>query len=85
MDLCTDLCLKFTKVYRVCMTRTNIEIDDSAVEAVMRRYQLTTKKDAVNFALRALASEPLSVHEARAMRGRGWEGDLDAMRESRPA
>lgn len=67
------------------MARTNIDIDEEAVAAVMRRYHLDTKKDAVNFALRALASEPLTVEDARNMRGSGWDGDLDQMRESRSA
>jgi len=70
-------------VYRWCMARTNIDIDDEAVEAVMRRYQLKSKRDAVNFALRAMAGEALSLDEARALRGSGWEGDLDEMRTSR--
>ncbi|HET8928048.1 MAG TPA: type II toxin-antitoxin system VapB family antitoxin [Microbacterium sp.] len=65
------------------MTRTNIDLDDSAVEAVMRRFAFTTKRDAVNYALRALAAEPLSLEAALAMEGTGWEGDLDQMRESR--
>jgi Arc/MetJ family transcription regulator len=65
------------------MSRTNIDIDDEACAEVMRRYRLTTKRDAVNFALRALAAEPLSVDEARGMRGSGWEGELDVVRESR--
>ncbi len=51
----------------------------------MRRYQLSTKRDAVNFALRALAAEPLTIDEARGLRGSGWDGDLDAMRGSRTA
>jgi len=67
------------------MARTNIDLDEEAVAAVMRRFHLGTKKDAVNFALRALASEPLTVKEARNLRGSGWDGDLDQMRESRPA
>ncbi len=46
----------------------------------MRRYQLTAKRGAINFPLRTLAAEPASVEEARALRGIGWEGDLDAMR-----
>ena len=62
------------------MSRTNINIDDQACAEVMRRYQLTTKREAINFALRTLAAEPASVEEARALRGTGWEGDLDAMR-----
>lgn len=69
-------------VYNWCMSRTNIDIDDTACAEVMRRYQLSTKKEAVNFALRILAAEPLSLKEAENMRGSGWEGDLDKMRTS---
>lgn len=69
----------------MCMSRTNIDLDDAAVAAVMHRYHLASKRDAVNFALRALAAEPLPLDQARALRGSGWEGDLDAMRESRTA
>ena len=50
----------------------------------MRRYHLTTKREAVNFALRALAAEPLGIDEARSLRGSGWEGDLDELRTSHP-
>lgn len=49
----------------------------------MRRYRLRTKREAINFALRALAAEPLSVDSARKLRGSGWSGDLDAMRTDR--
>lgn len=65
------------------MVRTNVDIDDRACAEVMRRYQLPTKREAINFALRTLAAEPASVNEARSMRGVGWEGDLDAMRSAR--
>jgi Arc/MetJ family transcription regulator len=65
------------------MTRTNVDLDDEACRAVMERYQLTTKREAVNFALRTLAGEPLDVEHARALRGSGWEGDLDALRTDR--
>ena len=64
------------------MSRTNINIDDLACAEVMRRYQLTTKREAINFALRTLAAEPASVEEARTLRGIGWEGDLDTMRSN---
>lgn len=67
-------------VYAWHMARTNIDLDDDACAAVMRRYQLSTKREAVNFALRTLAAEPLGVEEARRMRGSGWDGDLDEMR-----
>ena len=70
-------------VYYRCMSRTNVDIDDQACAEVMRRYQLATKREAINFALRTLAAEPASVDEARALRGIGWEGDLDAMRSNR--
>jgi Arc/MetJ family transcription regulator len=67
------------------MARTNIDIDDAACRAVMDRYHLATKRDAVNFALRALAAEPLDPEEARRLRGSGWVGDLDEQRATRPA
>ena len=65
------------------MSRTNIDIDEDACRLVMERYQLSTKRDAVNFALRTVAGEPLSLEKARSLRGSGWEGDLDEMRISR--
>jgi len=67
------------------MSRTNIDIDDEACGIVMRRYGLRSKRDAVNFALRHLALEALSLEDARAMRGAGWEGDLDALRAATAA
>ncbi len=65
------------------MTRTNIDLDDDACHEVMGRYHLATKREAVNLALRRLAGEPLDVADARALRGSGWDGDLDEMRASR--
>jgi Arc/MetJ family transcription regulator len=65
------------------MARTNIDLDDQACEAIMRRYDLSTKRDAVNFALRTVASEMLDLDQARRLRGSGWEGDLDEMRTTR--
>ena len=65
------------------MSRTNIDLDDEACRSVMARYHLTTKREAVNFALRTIAGEALSVAEARRLRGTGWDGDLDEMRTTR--
>jgi len=65
------------------MARTNVDIDEKACAVVMRRYRLKTKREAVNFALRALAAEPLTLDSARKLRGSGWIGDLDAMRTDR--
>jgi Arc/MetJ family transcription regulator len=65
------------------MGRTNVDIDDAACKIVMNRYHLSTKRDAINFALRLVAAEPFNLEDARALRGSGWEGDVEAMRESR--
>jgi Arc/MetJ family transcription regulator len=65
------------------MSRTNVDLDDGACQAVMERYNLSTKREAVNFALRVVAAEPLDLDQARALRGSGWEGDLDELRTDR--
>lgn len=65
------------------MSRTNIDIDDELCQQVMDRYHLTTKREAVNMALRHLAGEPLGLEDARSLRGSGWDGDLDELRTSR--
>jgi Arc/MetJ family transcription regulator len=67
----------------MCMSRTNIDIDEDACRTVMARYHLTTKREAVNFALRTLAGEAITVEEARQLRGSGWQGNLDEMRTAR--
>jgi Arc/MetJ family transcription regulator len=53
----------------VSRTRTNIEIDDDAIRAVMDRYGVHTKTEAVDLALRHLAGQPMTREEALAMRG----------------
>jgi Arc/MetJ family transcription regulator len=65
--------------------RTNIDIDEELIARVMRIHRLSTKREAVDYALRQLVAMPLSRDEALAMEGSGWHGDLDAMRESRVA
>jgi Arc/MetJ family transcription regulator len=64
--------------------RTNIEIDDELVAIVMRRYRVSTKRAAVDLALRRLAGEPLSLAEALELEGSGWEGDLEELRAAGP-
>jgi Arc/MetJ family transcription regulator len=63
------------------MARTNVELDDELIARVMRRYGLTTKRAAIDLALRRLDFEPMSREEALAMRGTGWEGNLDELRD----
>ena len=65
------------------MARTNIDIDEKACADIMRRFQIETKRDAVNFALRSIAAEPMSLEDAKAMSGTGWDGDLEEMRSSK--
>lgn len=67
----------------MCMGRTNIDIDDAACRVVMSRYHLSTKREAVNFALRLVAAEPFNLEDARALRGSGWDEDLEVMRATR--
>ncbi len=50
-------------------TRTNIELDDAYVEAIMDRYAVRTKTAAVDLALRHLVGQPMTREEALAMRG----------------
>jgi Arc/MetJ family transcription regulator len=58
-------------VYTWCMSkvRTNIEIEDTYLQAVMNRYSVRTKTEAVDLALRHLAGQPMTREEALAMRG----------------
>jgi Arc/MetJ family transcription regulator len=65
------------------MARTSDDIDEEACAVIMRRYRLSSKRDAINYALRLVAGETLDVEQARALRGAGWEGALDEKRSSR--
>ena len=47
----------------------------------MRLLNLRTKREVVQLALeRRVSSKAMSPEEQLAMQGRGWEGDLDALR-----
>ena len=67
-------------VYCWCMprVRTNIELEDSYVRAIMERFGVHTKTEAVDLALRHLAGQPMSRAEALAMRGVHAIGDIPA-------
>jgi Uncharacterized protein conserved in bacteria (DUF2191). len=63
--------------------RTNIEIDDGVLEEVRRLTGATTKRQAVDIALRELVAR---YRRAGLLELRGkvrWEGDLDESRASR--
>jgi Arc/MetJ family transcription regulator len=62
--------------------RTNIEIEETYLRVVMDRYDLRTKTEAVELALRHLAGQPMSRDEALAMRGVRAIGEVPA--DTRP-
>lgn len=64
----------------MCMTRTNIDLDDELIAEVMRRFDVKTKREAVDLALRRLVGEPLTREFLLSLEGIGWDGDLDGMR-----
>jgi Arc/MetJ family transcription regulator len=56
----------------LCMTRTNIDLDDELVETVMKQNGLKTKKEAVDFALRKVVRRIPTIEEIRSLRGIGF-------------
>lgn len=56
--------------------RTNIEIEAAYVTAIMDRYGVHTKTEAVDLALRHLAGQPMTREEALAMRGAHAIGEI---------
>jgi Arc/MetJ family transcription regulator len=66
------------------MSRTNIDIDDDLAAEVMRRFGLTTKRAAVDLALRRLVGLPLTREFLLGLEGIGWQGDLNDLRSERP-
>ncbi|HSC18975.1 MAG TPA: type II toxin-antitoxin system VapB family antitoxin [Rhizomicrobium sp.] len=63
--------------------RTNIDIDDRLLSSAMTAAELPTKKATVEEGLRLLVRMKKQVQSLRALRGTGWEGDLNAMRQGR--
>jgi Arc/MetJ family transcription regulator len=58
--------------------RTNIEIEDLYVQAIMDRFGVRTKTQAVELALRHLAGQPMTREEALSMRGAHALGEVPA-------
>jgi Arc/MetJ family transcription regulator len=63
--------------------RTNIEIDDALLSQAMKAAGLSTKRATVEEGLRLLVQMRGQVRALAELKGLGWEGDLDAMREGR--
>jgi Arc/MetJ family transcription regulator len=64
--------------------RTNIEIDDRLMAQAIRLTGLPTKRAVVEEGLRLLVRVRKQARALKALRGLGWEGDLDEMRQDRP-
>jgi Arc/MetJ family transcription regulator len=62
------------------VARTNLDVDEDLVAEAMRRYGLTTKRAAVDFALRQLVGSTMTRDELLAMEGTGWSADMSDMR-----
>jgi Arc/MetJ family transcription regulator len=63
--------------------RTNIDIDDKLMKAAMKATGAKTKRAAVEAALRKVIQLKKQERILRLFGKVQWEGDLDAMRESR--
>ncbi|MDO8308190.1 MAG: type II toxin-antitoxin system VapB family antitoxin [Actinomycetota bacterium] len=56
------------------MSRTNIEIDDVLIAECMSRFDLPTKRSAVEFALRRLVATAPGAASIAETAGMGWDG-----------
>ena len=57
-------------------------VDDELIGRAMRLYELRTKQEAIDLALRRLVGE-YTQRDMLDMEGIGWGGDLEEMRRSR--
>ena len=63
--------------------RTNIDLDDELIAEAMAVTGLATKKAAVEAGLRLLVRRHEQKKALAELKGIGWEGNLDAIREGR--
>jgi Arc/MetJ family transcription regulator len=63
--------------------RTNIEIDDALLSDAMAASGLATKRATVEEGLRLLVQIRRQVKALASLKGLGWDGDLDEMRQGR--
>jgi Arc/MetJ family transcription regulator len=60
--------------------RTNIDIDDKLMAEAMKSCGLRTKKATVERALQEFITRRNQMKALEELRGIGWEGDLEEMR-----
>ncbi len=70
---------------RIIGMRTNIDIDDALLSQAMAAAGLPTKRATVEEGLRLLVRLREQAKALAELKGIGWEGDLDQMRQGRPA
>ena len=63
--------------------RTNIEIDDVLLSRAMKAAGLSTKRATVEEGLRLLVQVREQSRALSRLKGLGWDGDLEEMREGR--
>jgi Arc/MetJ family transcription regulator len=65
--------------------RTNIEIDDKLMAQALKLTGLPTKRAVVEEGLRLMVRLRRQAQGLKALRGLGWEGDIDEIRQDRPS
>ena len=63
--------------------RTNIDIDDELLSQAMAAAGLSTKRATVEEGLRLLVRLRQQAKTLAELKGSGWEGDLNRMRQGR--
>ena len=76
------LALYTSLVYAMCMSRTNIDLPDDDIAELMRRFDLPTKKSAVEFALKRVLEMTDQMKALDDAFGIGWDGDVNALRQA---
>ena len=78
------MCIRWRIIHTsVIGMRTNIEIDDELLSQAMTAAGLSTKRATVEEGLRLLVRVREQVKALAELKGLGWEGDLDEMRQGR--
>ena len=62
--------------------RTNIEIDDDLMDEALKLTGLPTKRAVVEEGLRLMVRLRKQAWALKMLKGLGWEGDLDEMRQN---
>ena len=68
---------------RAAFLRTNIEIDDELMDEALKLTGLPTKRAVVEEGLRLMVQVRKQARALKTLKGLGWEGDLDEMRQDR--